>query len=235
MWQFDTTFSDIIQRTPNVKSFRFPVSPAEAPFKAGQYFFVTLQVGGEPALHHFTISSSPGDNYLEFTKKITSHPYSLALDAARPGDPVSIKGPAGAFTLPPDDGRLVFLTGGIGITPVRSMLGDIAEGRTEKFEIEVICANERLEDMVFHDELRAMSADLPGLRIHNVLSQPPQNWTGETGRIDKSLIMKLIPDYIDRRFFISGPPSMVISIQEQLAALKIPLDHIMRDSFTGYD
>lgn len=235
MWQFDTEFSDIIQRTPHVKSFRFPVKPSDAPFKAGQYLFVTLTVEGEPALHHFTISSSPGDDYLEFTKKITPHSYSQALDAAHPGAPVSIQGPAGNFVLPSESGRLVFLTGGIGITPVRSMLGEVASGKTPKYEIEVICSNQRREDIVFHDELQIMGKDIPGIRIHNVLSEPPSDWNGETGIIDKNLLLKLIPDYRDRRFYISGPPSMVMNLQEQLGALKVPLENIVRDSFTGYD
>lgn len=84
MWQFETRFSETITRAPGVKSFRIPISPAEAPFQLGHYFFVTIKVAGAEALHHFTISSSPFNPYLELTMRTTDPPYSLALDAAEP-------------------------------------------------------------------------------------------------------------------------------------------------------
>jgi ferredoxin-NADP reductase len=73
------------------------------------------------------------------------------------------------------------------------------------------------------------------LRLEHVLSEPPPDWKGRTGLIDKKLVLETIPDYQARVFYISGPPRMVMALEEQLAALKIPQDRIIRDSFTGYD
>ncbi|MGI2335560.1 MAG: ferredoxin--NADP reductase [Dehalogenimonas sp.] len=234
MWQFETRFSEIITRAPGVKSFRMPISPAEAPFQPGQYFFVTIKVAGADAVHHFTISSSPLDPYLEFTKRITEHPYSLALDAVEPGGKVTIHGPSGSFLLPPEKSKIAFLTGGIGITPVRSMMGQIAAVELE-YDVVLVCGNTRLEDIIFHDEIGKLTKGLKSVRVVNVLTEPAEGWTGPRGIIDKKLIMTTIPDYRERLFFISGPPRMVMELQSQLGALKVPTAHIVRDSFTGYD
>ena len=235
MWQFETQFSEIIDRVPGVKSFRFPVSPENAPFEPGQFMFVTIKVKGAEALHHFTISSSPTDrDYLEFTKRITEHDYSQALNVMKPGEWARIQGASGAFTLPKDKQPLALLTGGIGITPVRSMLRFICAKKLE-CDIVLLYGNSRFEDVVFRDELNEMCAGHPGLRIEYVLSEPPADWKGRKGMIDKNTVTEAIPDYQNRSFYISGPPRMIMALQEQLAALKIPQDKIIRDSFTGYD
>jgi ferredoxin-NADP reductase len=235
MWQFETQFSEILTRVPGVKSFRFPVSPEKAPFEPGQFMFLTIKVKGAEALHHFTISSSPTDrDYLEFTKRITEHDYSQALDVMKPGDWAKIQGPSGAFTLPKKKEPLAFLTGGIGITPAMSMLRFVCSKKLD-CDIVLLYGNNRYEDIVFRVEFDEICTAIPGLRIEHVLSEPPPDWKGKTGLIDKKLVLEAIPDYKNRTFYISGPPRMVMSLQEQLAALKIPQDRIIRDSFTGYD
>ena len=86
MWQFDTKFSEIIQRTADIKSFRFPIHTDKAPFEPGQFFFVTIKVQEANQIHHFSFSSSPTDmEYIEFTKRITKHSYSQKLDKAKEG------------------------------------------------------------------------------------------------------------------------------------------------------
>jgi ferredoxin-NADP reductase len=205
MWQFETAFSEIIDRTPGVKSFRFPVSPEKAPFDPGQFMFLTIKVNGAEAMHHFTISSSPTDTgYLEFTKRITEHDYSQALNVVKPGDWARIQRPSGAFYLPKNERPLAFLTGGIGITPARSMLRYVCAKKMH-YNIVLLYSNARYEDIVFRDELSEICAEIPGLRIEHVLSEPPPDWKGRTGIIDKNLIMEAIPDYLDRSFYISGP------------------------------
>jgi len=234
MWQFETQFSEVVVRIPGVKSFRFPVSPEQAPFEPGQFMFLTIKVKGAEALHHFTISSSPTDPYLEFTKRITEHEYSQALDALSPGEWARLQGAAGAFTLPRDKRPLALLTGGIGITPARSMLRYLCTNKMDR-DVVLLYGNARAEDIVFKEELDEICAAMPRVRIEHILSAPPPDWKGRAGLIDKQQVTSAIPDYKDRTFYISGPPRMVMSLQEQLAALKIPQDRIIRDSFTGYD
>jgi len=96
--EFDTKVKEIAWRTHNVKSFRFPRLPSFG-YKAGQFVFVTIKIGEGEARKHFTISSSPTEKeFIEFTKKLTGHTFSNALDSLKTGDWVKISGPYGNFT-----------------------------------------------------------------------------------------------------------------------------------------
>ncbi len=212
MWEFDTEFSEVIQRTSEVKSFRFPIGSKQAPYQAGQFFFVTINVKGQDALHHFSLSSSPTDEqYLEFTKRITASDYSQTLNIVKPGDWAHISGPLGSFTLPRKPQPLGFVSGGIGITPLRSMLRYIT-ARQLPHDVVLLYGNNNYDDIVFRDELKHLETSHHTLRVEYVLSGPgiPPDWKGKTGRIDQSLVKELVPDYQKRVFYISGPPKMVV-------------------------
>lgn len=236
MWEFESHVSEIIQRTPHIKSFRFPTKN-DVRYKAGQFFFVTIKVHGEDAIHHFSFSSSPTDKgYIEFTKRITSSDYSQALDAMKPGDWTHLSGPEGDFTLPRKARLLAFLSGGIGITPLRSMLRCIV-AKNLPFDVVLLYGNNSFDDIAFREELAELAGVHSGIRIEHILSGPdlPPDWRGKHGFINRDIIVELIPDYKDRLFYISGPPRMVISLEEQLSSTGVPDKQIKRDSFTGYD
>ena len=237
MWQFETEFSEIIQRTPTIKSFRFPIRTNEAPFEPGQFFFVKIKVQGLNKIHHFSFSSSPTDSdYIEFTKRITSHDYSQALDNAKQGTWADIKGPYGNFILPIQKQPIAFLTGGIGITPMISILRYILDN-DPSYDIVLIYENQSHRDIAFYKELSKISDSLPAFRVEYVLSEVNSHseWQGKRGCINQNLIIETIPDYKNRLFYISGPPKMVSSLLEQLNLIKISEQQIKRDSFTGYD
>ena len=237
LWHFDSEFSEIVERTPSVKSFRFPRRIKSAPYKPGQFFFLTIKIKGEDALHHFSFSSSPSDEgYIEFTKRITAHDYSQALNAMQPGSWAHLQGPEGDFLLPPLGRQLAFLTGGIGITPVRSMLRYIAYHKLN-YNVVLLYGNSSFEEIVFREELTGLAAAHTSIRVEHLLSGPslPSDWKGRKGLIDKAAVIELVPDYKERLFYVSGPPTMVMTIVEQLGALRIPQQQIRRDSFTGYD
>jgi ferredoxin-NADP reductase len=237
LWQFDSEFFDIIQRTPEVKSFRFPIRVESAPYVPGQFFFLTIMINGEEAVHHFSFSSSPTDEgYIEFTKRITQHDFSQALDQMPKGSWAHLQGPQGNFVLPAEGSKIVFLTGGIGITPVRSMLRYMTYNKLN-YDVVLLYGSGRAEDIVFHDELGELAVSHPAVKIEHILSGPsvPPDWKGKTGFIGKELVVELVPDYEERLFYVSGPPKMVITLVEQLNALNIPPEQIRQDSFTGYD
>jgi ferredoxin-NADP reductase len=237
LWQFDSEFAEIIQRTSNVKSFRFPIRIKSAPYEPGQFFFLTIRINGQKAFHHFSFSSSPTDKgYIEFTKRITQHDFSQALDKMSLGSWAHLQGPQGNFVLPAEGSKIAFLTGGIGITPVRSMLRYVTTKRLN-YDMILLYGNNSIEEIIFRDEFGGLAASHPSFKVEHVLSVPniPPDWKGKTGLISKDLVIELVPDYRERLFFISGPPKMVMILVEQLSALKVPQEHIMRDSFTGYD
>jgi ferredoxin-NADP reductase len=236
MWQFDTTVSEIIQRTSQVKSFRFPIQAEEVTYESGQFFFLTIKINGKEAIHHFSFSSSPTEKgYIEFTKRITPHDFSQALAVIKPGDWARLRGPMGSFLLPQKKQKLAFLSGGIGITPLRSMLRYLADNQ-QTWDIVLVYGNTSYDDIVFRDELDNLNV-LKLARVEHVLSGPdfPPDWAGKTGYINKDLISEVIPDYPERLFYLSGPPKMVTGLEDQLIALNLSLDEIKRDSFTGYD
>lgn len=241
MWQFETTFAEIVRRTPDIKSFRFDVRGRKGiTYQAGQYFFVTIKMGDGEGLHHFTISSSPAETaakgYLEFTKRITASDYSQALDKMKPGDWVKLRGPEGDFVLPRRKRPLAFLSGGIGITPLRSMLRHIV-GRKLDFDVVLLYGNNTYDNIAFRDELDEMAAQNRNIRVEYVLSGPdfPPDWQGKRGYITSQLVTEVIPDYRERLFYLSGPLKMVLSLDEQLEAASVPDDQVKRDYFPGYD
>ena len=237
MWEFETEVSEIIQRTPSVKSFRFPIRARNVRYRSGQFFFVTIKNNGKKLEHHFSFSSSPTEkSYIEFTKRITSSEFSQTLDTMAPGAWAHLQGPEGEFTLSKKYTQLAFLCGGIGITPMRSMLRYIAD-KQFNYNTVLLFGNSSLEEIAFRQELDTISAAYKGFRVEHVLSGPniPPGWKGLTGFINKDVIAKSIPDYIQRLFYVSGPPKMVLALEEQLINLNIPENQIRKDSFTGYD
>lgn len=237
MWEFDSEVFEIIQRTPSIRSFRFPVRAKNIRYWAGQFFFLTINVKGEDAVHHFSFSSSPTDKgYIEFTKRITASDFSQTLAALKPGTWAHLQGPDGSFTLPRNPRPLAFLSGGIGITPLRSMIRYIV-AKGLPYDVVLLYGNNTYDDIAFRDELTELAASHPRIRVEHILSGPnfPPGWPGRRGFINRDMVGELVPDHGQRLFYISGPPKMVISLEEQLSALGVPANQIRRDSFTGYD
>ncbi|MBI4295514.1 MAG: oxidoreductase [Chloroflexi bacterium] len=236
-WQFESEVSQVIQRTPNIKTFRFPIRGNGVHYSPGQFFFLIIKIDGRESLHHFSFSSSPTEKgYIEFTKRITISDFSKALDMLKPGDWARLRGPFGAFTLARKRHKLAFLSGGIGITPLRSMLRYIVDKKLA-YDVVLLYANNTFEDIAFREELDQMAASHPSIRVEHILSGPnlPPDWKGKTGFINRNLVAELVRDYDARLFYISGPPKMVLSLEEQLGFLNVPKERIRIDSFTGYD
>ena len=237
MWQFESEVVSIIPRTPGIRSFRFPIRAKGVRYRAGQYFYINIMIDGKEAEHHFSFSSSPTEkDYIEFTKRITASDFSRALAGLKVGDWARFEGPMGSFTLPRKQFKLAFLSGGIGITPLRSMLRYITD-KDLPYDVVLLYGNPTLEEAAFRAELDEMAARRRGIRVEHILSGPglPQDWRGKTGYINQAIIKELIPDFRERLFYISGPPKMVMALQEQINAFGLPGRQVRHDSFTGYD
>ena len=120
--KFETYLKETIPQTSDSTSFRFP-RPPELDYKPGQYMLVTIKVGEKELLHPFSFSTSPTErDYIEFTKKFTANEYSLGLKKLKPGAWARIDAPYGKFTFEGEYPKIALLTGGIGITPFRSII-----------------------------------------------------------------------------------------------------------------
>ena len=237
MVEIETRVQEIIRRTHNVKSFRFKLEQDIA-FKPGQFFFVAIKIGGVERVKHFSFSNSPTEKgYIEFTKRITASEFSQGLDRLKVGDWARIKMPLGSFTFEGEYQRVAFLSGAIGITPIRSICKFLTDKGLPTDTV-ILYGNNKEEDIIFREDFDRMARANKNLRIVYILTSPDidrQKWTGRTGLIDDQMVKEEIPDYQERVFYICGPPKMVESLLDILKdKLHLGTDKIKIENFTGY-
>jgi len=231
--KFETLISEIIPRTHDVTSFRFP-RPAELTYKPGQFFYVTIKQGEKELSKHFSFSSSPTENdFIEFTKKFTDHEYSMALKASKTADWARIDAPYGEFTFDGEYQKIVLLGGGIGITPFISICKNATDKRSNsRITLFYGCRTEN--DIAFRQELEQMQQENKNLTVHLILNQPSDQWKGATGVISADMIKKELPDFSDNVFYCCGPPPMVNAMQSMIESMGLPKNHLKLEYFVGY-
>lgn len=234
--EFETQVIDLISRTPNVLSVRLKDDP-EVCFKAGQYLFVTLKRGNQELSKVLSISSSPTERgYFEFTKKLSESEFSKALKELKVGDWAKLKMPFGKFTFEGEYKKIAFLSGGIGITPIRSICKFVTDNRIDS-EITLLYSNQHPEDIAFKNDFDAMQMQNKKLKVAHIITCPdtvPQ-WKGLTGYINEALISAQIPDFQERIFYLCGPPKMVealiLLLKEKMC---VSGQNIITENFSGY-
>ncbi|MFQ5965133.1 MAG: ferredoxin--NADP reductase [Candidatus Scalinduaceae bacterium] len=228
--KYETNVKEVIQRTHNIKSFRFG-RPEGFDFQAGQFFFITLEIDGERKTKHFTISNSPTQKgYLEFTKKITNSTFSQRLNRLKGGEWAEISGPRGKFVLE-DIRKICFLSGGIGITPIHSICQNCTDQNLDT-DIILLYGNEEESDIVFRYDFDRMIEDNSNLKVVQILNKPPEDWRGYYGYITVDIIKKEVKDFRDRTFYVCGPPMMVDVMLGLLKELEVK--KIKMEKFPGY-
>ncbi len=134
------------------------------------------------------------------------------------------------FILPKDSSQpIVFVAGGIGVTPYRSMLKYLLDKKLS-YDIQLIYAANRPEEFVFKD----LIADALGKKVTYVVGEPTDGWKGKTGRLDSNNIRDLVKDVENKLVYLSGPEPMVKALEEQLLALGQPRHLLKTDDFPGY-
>lgn len=218
----------------NIRTFYFqPVQPVQ--FTAGQYTRLTLDhkdPDDRGIRRWFTISASPTEEMLAITTKFTpdnGSSFKKALLKLKPGAEVDLASPMGDFVLPKlIQTPLIFIAGGIGITPFRSMfrwLADTGEQRDIKFVYGV-----RSEDeIVFQKEMEDA-----GVHATIVVSEPSPAWGGERGRLTAEMIIGLEKPSEDTLIYLSGPEPMIEALAEDLKKQGITEGQLVTDFFPGY-
>lgn len=203
--------------------------------RPGQFSFVKFYSDDLPREeHHFTISSPPSHNPIRFTIK-ESGDFTSQLDKLKVGDRAKLDGPYGGFTLDkaPKQERFLFLAGGIGITPIMSMLEDIYADRhsgAPARESTLIYANKTEEDIVFKERLDEI-AEKTNLNVVHVLSQE-QKQGFYHGYVTKDIIKKEVPDVTEREIFLVGPPPMMTAVEKSLINLGVPRNRVHTEKFS---
>lgn len=223
-------------------------TPSLFEYTAGQYAYFGLDgvVNDDKGpIRHFTISSSPSENFLMFSTKIRESPYKQRLSTLNLGDKIKVSVPEGEFVLPLDCSKpLIFLSGGIGVTPFRSMI-NYATDKQIPLRIIMFDSNSNPQNILFKEEFDDWMALNENLEVIYTVSNDNPNgsnvssaagWGGEKGRIDKKMILKHVEmnTLNDAIFYICGPPDMLNSMQKLLEDLEIPKERIKVEEFSGY-
>lgn len=228
--EYQTEFLERIERTPTAVSYRFKM-PGGLSFAAGQYMLVDL---GNAMAHPLTLSSCPEEaEFIEFTKRMTGSPFCRRLEALEKGETINIKGPAGKFICDDSNETLVMIAGGIGITPIRSILTSLEKKKGNLRTVILIYGNLNREDIAFRDELENLR--LPNYHLVHVLSDTTGMRNAYKGSINADIVAKEVPKSSKAHYMISGPPVMVEVILKALASIHVAEDSIRTDVFLGYD
>ncbi len=208
----------------------------------GQFMFLTLLRGrGLPVEEHpFTISSAPGaGEELAVTVK-ESGDYTATIGETRPGERAAVWAPFGRFSylLKPPASDTLMVAGGIGITPILSMLRHMRREGVPR-RVLLVYAAKRETDLAYIGELRGiqLSGDPPDLEVVPVLSRPEGGWSGHRGRITRPMLEDLLrrPDgqpCLPEDAYICGPPPMMESVEAQLTAMGVPQERIYSERFS---
>ena len=231
--KFEAEVIGLVQRTKDVISIKF-TKPEGFEYKPGQFMFVTLGSGESEMTKHFSLSSSPTEDFLEITKRLTGHPFSNALETLKISDKVLLKGPFGDFTFNGEHKKIGMVTGGIGITPLRSMI-KYSIDKELGTDIILLYSNRHEKDIAFNDEFGELQKQNMDIKVVNTVTRPEPSWAGLCGRVDAEMIKKYMPDYNDRTIFISGSRKMVDSMVILLKGLGVPEKQINKEHFSGYD
>jgi ferredoxin-NADP reductase len=222
------------------RGFRF-AKPEGFGFRAGQAVNVTLleppETDGKGNSRTFSLVSAPHEDTLAIATRMRDTAFKRVLGALAPGTTVKVRGPMGTFTLPDDPARpVVFLAGGIGITPFVSMLRHEARAASPRPRV-LVYSNRRPEDAPFLEELQGLAAANGPFRLVATMTgmdRSAREWAGERGMVDAALLARHLPTGPAPVHYIAGPPAMVAALRTILTAAGVAEGDIRTDEFFGY-
>jgi glycine betaine catabolism B len=221
-------------------------------YAAGQYAF--FDIGGvyndsKGPVRHFSLASSPTEEEIMISTRIRDTPYKKRLSSLEIGSKAKVTKPLGKFVLHDDYSKpAVLLSGGIGVTPFRSMI-KYATDKQLPIRIVMFDSNRNIPNTLYKEEFDECLNKNTNLKIIYTITEKEDDnqpssatgvnkeWKGERGRIDKAMLERHLNDNEIKNsiYYICGPPGMLNAIKELLQnSLQIPKDQIRTEEFTGY-
>ncbi len=247
---FHLPFKYSVQESETIKSFFFDTDGIDFSYVAGQYVVIRLEdVRDDPRgnLRQFSISSSPtekGQISITTTMEPEDSAFKKRLNSLELLELVSVQGPFGSFTLnqrPHATDTIMFIAGGIGITPCRSMIKHSSDMRKEQTKIVLLYSAKIEQNLIFKDELDRLRLTNANLSVYYTLTKPPEEkgFGGHAGRIGSEFIKDALKEskgnFTSSAFYICGPPALVRDISSKLILdIGVPRNRIKLESFTGY-
>lgn len=211
----------LIDETPDTRTFVLEPPRGWTAHRAGQWTRVEVELDGVRASRCYSLSSAPHDPELRITvKRVPSGRVSGHLHGLRVGDSLAITPAEGTFVLePPWPARVLLLSGGSGITPMRAMWRTLAESDAP-IDVVIVHHARTRADVIFGDELEELARRHAGFRLVLRLDDDPNG----TGGFDEDALRAAVPDLADRETFVCGPPA----IMERVEAMGLPRLHVER-------
>lgn len=221
----------VCDETPTIKTFRV-ARPDGFTFAAGQFVTVRVRVEGKDYARCYSISSAPSvAGYLEFSVRRQGLVSNALHATARPGVSLAIKAPAGAFRYPERDDRpLLLLAGGIGITPLISMIRHAVASEPSR-PLTLLYSARTIDDFAFKDELVLAARRHPQLRVYFAVSAGTNDPSHYSGRIDEALIRMTAPEVAHSIALMCGPAEMIATMTSVLASLGVPPRQVRHEVF----
>lgn len=243
-----TLLDKVTHKGTDIMSFKF-ARKDDQNYKAGQFYDVNLGTTEDPKgpTRAFTIASSPTEKgVILISTRIRDTPFKQKLSTLEKGTAIEITGPAGDFTLPDDHSKsVVFLSGGIGVTPFRSMT-KYATDKQLPLKIMMFDSNRNQENILYKDEFDSWTELNKNLTIiytisedeaENLSSSVALEWKGERGMITKAMLTRHVSkdDLENSVFYICGPPAMLDAMKKLLSEeIGVSDGRIRIEEFTGY-
>jgi ferredoxin-NADP reductase len=210
-------------------------------FKAGQFLRFTLidppETDAEGDSRTFSIASAPHEADLMIATRMRDTAFKRVIKIMPLGSELEIKGAYGKMTLHGDPARpAVFLTGGIGITPFRSIALEAAHGGLAH-RLYLFYSNRRPEDAAFLDQLAELEKTNPNYRFIPTMTSAggsSRPWTGETGHINAEMLTRFIDNLMSPVYYVAGPPGLVTAIRTTLSDAGVSEADILAEEFSGY-
>lgn len=218
-------------------AFRFS-KPAGFAFRPGQYVDISLiqppKMDTQGASRTFSIASAPYEPDLLVATRMGHSAFKRALAQAPVGTEARLEGPYGSFTLHKNTAKpAVFLAGGIGITPFRSIIRQAAHDHLDH-SLYLFYGNSRFGRAAFLPELEELATSCPQFHLVAVMADPAGGWRGQVGQLTPALIAQHLAALRGPIYYIAGPPDMVGDVRRSLAAAGIDEDDIRAEEFGGY-
>ena len=210
-------------------------------YEPGQYVEVDLEHPNHDSRgikRWFTLSSSPTEGDLMIATRFVDKKSSFKdkLFNLQPGETIDAGGAEGSFILPTDTSKeIVWLAGGIGVTPFRSQTKFLLDNQEYNRKITLIYSNRTQGDICFEDLWARAIEHMPSFKlVQTVVEDIPEYWAGERGMIDEAMILRAIGKVENNEFFVSGPEPMVDAFVPKLEAMGIDESNIHKDRFPNY-
>ncbi|RYG73696.1 FAD-dependent oxidoreductase [Lentibacillus lipolyticus] len=213
--------------------------PDEFEFKAGQFGDFTLtdpsDTDEKGNTRAFSFVQAPSENELVTATRIRNSAYKRELEKLPEGAEVKFDGPHGNFKLHKTESiPAVFIIGGIGVTPIRSMIAEATLQQTSH-NMTLLYSNRTPEDAPFLSDFKKLEAKNANFNFVPVMTRASSDeWNGESGYIDEEMLKRYVSDVREPIYYLSGPAEMVTVMYDMLVEAGANEDHIRAEEFSGY-